>query len=154
MIIQNPKKGFIETKQFLIYIVRQNVFIPRDLVKVAQKAPRIVVPIAPSDNVSSRWLGHPLHLHLAKILKLPRLHTSFHPLNSSLESNALLFSTIIRSSVPRLLLISENYFHGLLNARSHERLSQLQRCQLEYLMNYFGLHHTVSLVSFADRSIV
>ena len=122
------KKGFIETKQFLIYIVRQNVFIPRDLVKVAQKAPRIVVLIAPSDNVSSRWLGHPLHLNLAKILKLPRLHTSFHPLNSSLESNALLFSTIIRSSVPRLLLISENCFHGLLNARSHERLSQLQRC--------------------------
>ena len=25
MIIQNPEKGFIEMKQFLIYIVRQNV---------------------------------------------------------------------------------------------------------------------------------
>ena len=56
MIIQNPEKGFIEMKQFLIYIIGQNVFIPRDLVKVAQKAPRIVVLIAPSDNVSSRWL--------------------------------------------------------------------------------------------------
>ena len=31
-IIQNPEKGFIEMKQFVIYIVRQNVFIPRDLV--------------------------------------------------------------------------------------------------------------------------
>ena len=46
-------------KQFLIYIIRQNVFIPRDLVKVAQKALRIVVLKAPSDNISSRWLGHP-----------------------------------------------------------------------------------------------
>ena len=59
MFIQNPGKGFIEMKQFLIYIVRQNVFIPRDLVKVAQKALRIVVLIAPSDNISSRWLGQP-----------------------------------------------------------------------------------------------
>ena len=59
MIIQNPEKGFIEMKHFLIYIVRQNVFIPRDLVKVAQKALRIVVLIPPSDNLSSRWLGHP-----------------------------------------------------------------------------------------------
>ena len=40
---------------------------------------------------------HSLHLNLATILKLPRLHTSFHPLNSSLESNALLPSTIVRS---------------------------------------------------------
>ena len=32
MIIQNLEKGFIEMKQFVIYIVRQNVFIPRDLV--------------------------------------------------------------------------------------------------------------------------
>ena len=32
MIIQKPEKGFIEMKQFVIYIVRQNVFIPRDLV--------------------------------------------------------------------------------------------------------------------------
>ena len=46
-------------EKFLIYIVRQNVFIPRDLVKVAQKALRIVVLIAPSDNVSNRWLEHP-----------------------------------------------------------------------------------------------
>ena len=46
-------------KQFLMYIVRQNVFIPRDLVKVVQKALRIVVLIAPSENVGSRWLGHP-----------------------------------------------------------------------------------------------
>ena len=59
MIIQNPEKGFIEMKQFLTYIVGQNVFIPRDLVTVAQKALRIVVLIAPSDKISSRWLGHP-----------------------------------------------------------------------------------------------
>ena len=59
MIIQNPKKGFIEMKQFLIYVVRQNVIIPRNLVKVAQKALRIVVLIAPSDNISSRWFEHP-----------------------------------------------------------------------------------------------
>ena len=59
MIIQNPEKGFIEMKQFLIYIIGQNVFISRGLVKVAQKAPRIVVLITPSDNVSSRWLRHP-----------------------------------------------------------------------------------------------
>ena len=59
MIIQNPEKGLIEMKQFLIYIVRQNVFIPRHLVKVAQKALMIGVLIAPSDNISSRWLGHP-----------------------------------------------------------------------------------------------
>ena len=32
MIIQNPEKGFIEIKQLLVYIVRQNVFIQRDLV--------------------------------------------------------------------------------------------------------------------------
>ena len=59
MIIQNPEKGFIEMKQFLIYIVRQNAFIPRHLVKVALKALRIGVLIGPSDNISSRWLGHP-----------------------------------------------------------------------------------------------
>ena len=28
----NPEKGFIDMEEFLIYIVRQNVFIPRDLV--------------------------------------------------------------------------------------------------------------------------
>ena len=67
-------------------------------------------------------------------------------------TNALLSSAIVRSSVPRLLLISEIYFHGLLNARSHERLSSLQRCQLEYLISYFGLHHAVSLGSFFWRS--
>ena len=50
MIIQNPEEGSIEMEQFLIYIVRQSVFIPRDLVKVAQKALRIVVLIAPSDS--------------------------------------------------------------------------------------------------------
>ena len=59
MIIQNPEEGFIKMEQFVIYIVRQTVFIPRDLVQVAQKALRIVVLIAPSDNVSSRWLGYP-----------------------------------------------------------------------------------------------
>ena len=58
-IIENPEEGSIKMEQFLIYIVRQNVFIPRDLVKVAQKTLRIVVLIAPSDNLSSRWLGHP-----------------------------------------------------------------------------------------------
>ena len=89
-----------------------------------------------------------LHLNLAKILKLLRLHTSFNPLNYSLQSNALLSSNIVHSSVPRLLLISDNYFHGLLKARSHERLSC--GCQLEYLISYFDLHHVVSLGSFAD----
>ena len=77
-----------------------------------------------------------------------RLHTSFNPLNYSLQSNALLSSNIVHSSVPRLLLISDNYFHGLLKARSHERLSC--GCQLEYLISYFGLHHVVSLGSFAN----
>ena len=32
MIFQNLEKGFIEMEQFLIYIIRQNDFIPRDLV--------------------------------------------------------------------------------------------------------------------------
>ena len=59
IIIQNLEEGFIKMEQFLIYIVRQNIFIPRDLVKVAQKVLRITVLIAPSDNVSSRWLGYP-----------------------------------------------------------------------------------------------
>ena len=52
MIIQNPEKGFIEMgglsntvnqilsemEQFLIYIARQNVFIPRHLVKGRSKS--------------------------------------------------------------------------------------------------------------------
>ena len=54
-----PEEGFIEMEQFLIYIVRQNVSTPRDLVQVAQKALRIAVLIAPSDNLGSWWLGHP-----------------------------------------------------------------------------------------------
>ena len=66
-----------------------------------------------------------------------------------------MFSCLQRSYVQvchaGLLLVSENdYFHGLLNAKSNERLSWLQRCQLEYLISYFGSHHAVSLGSFAD----
>ena len=37
MIIQNLEKGFIEMKQFLIYIVSQNVSIPRILLRSLKK---------------------------------------------------------------------------------------------------------------------
>lgn len=46
MNIQNLEEGFIEMEQFFICIVKQSVFLPRNLAKVTQKALRIIVLIA------------------------------------------------------------------------------------------------------------